>query len=350
MRYVSAFTGLACLVALLAHAQAPADATGPYDWAGHWPQPVAGDRVLYQVSVFAETPDRVFIGNKGTTPPPGGSHGFDPGYPGATADHLLFTVDHDGKLLEDWSQWAGEFRSLHKIKINPYDAQKRVWVVDRDADQIFVFSHDGKQLLKSYGEKAVEGADGAHFGKPTDVTWLPDGTFFVTDGYVNSRVVKFDKDGHYVMQWGSRGEAPGQFHEPHAIGVNAKRELFVADRLNDRIQVFDTQGKFLRAWKAFGNPAALIVAQDQAVWVIDGKNGRLAKYTAEGKLLSFWGSEGDFPGAMADPHDMSVDPQGALYVSNGHGHRIDKYVPKPGADTAQLVGQPFGTARQRTSP
>ncbi len=317
------------------------DLTGPYDAVAQWLKPVAADRLIYPVSVFAETPDRVFIGNKGTTPLPGNEHGFDPKYPGARADFLLLVVNRQGQVIEDWSQWSHLLGSIHKVKINPYDPQKHVWIIDRASQQVLEFTHDGKTLVKAIGERGVAGADNKHFGRPTDIAWLPDGTFFVSDGYDNTRVMKFDKNGNFLMQWGTKGNSPGQFNEPHGLAVDGQRRVYVVDRLNTRIQIFDENGKFLKQWTGFVSPAAVLVTEDQSVWVLDNGSARVGKYDADGKLLTSWGTKGDFPGGMADPHDFHVDSEGTLYVSNGHGHRIDKYVPKKGADKSLVIGRPY---------
>ena len=129
-------------------------------------------------------------------------------------------VDADGTLIEDWTQWDHLFaggRGPHKVRISPYDPEKHVWIVDDEVDQIFEFTHDGKQLVLTLGEHGVRGSDDKHFARPTDIAWLPDGTFFITDGYVNTRVVKFDKNGKYLMTWGSerfraRPVQPAAFH------------------------------------------------------------------------------------------------------------------------------------------
>jgi len=236
------------------------------------------------------------------------------------------------------------------VKINPYDPEKHVWVIDRASQQVLEFTHDGSKLVRAIGERGVAGSDDRHFGRPTDIAWLPDGTFFVSDGYDNTRVVKFDASGRFLMQWGTRGKEPGQFNEPHGIAVDAMRRVYVVDRLNARIQVFDENGKFLAQWTGFESPAAVVVAQDQSVWVLDNGTGRVCKYDTGGHLLYAWGKKGDFPGGMADPHDFSVGSDGALYVSNGHDHRVDKYVPRAGSPPSQLVGQPFAAPTNGHAP
>jgi hypothetical protein len=104
--------------------------------------------------------------------------------------------------VDDWSRWDSKFKRVHKILISPYDPDKRVWVDDDGKCAIFIFSNDGKQLLQTIGEPGVCGDDDKHFNRQTDIAWLPDGTFFVSDGYENTRVVKFDKNGKYLTSWG----------------------------------------------------------------------------------------------------------------------------------------------------
>ena len=153
---------------------------------------------------------------------------LDAGMPGVDYrwEHIVTVFDAQGNLIEDWTQWDKMFRRPHAIYISPYDPQKNVWIVDDYRHAIFKFSNDGKKLLQTIGEPNVPGSDDKHFYRPTFMAWLPDGTFFVADGYQNTRVVKFDKDGKYLMTWGQRGEAgqgkletrPGYFNNVHGIG------------------------------------------------------------------------------------------------------------------------------------
>src|SRR5207237_9160355 len=128
--------------------------------------------------------------------------------------------------------------------------------------QVLEFTHDGKTLVKAIGEKGVAGSDDKHFGRPTDIAWLPDGTFFVSDGYDNTRVVKFDKNGTFLMAWGTKGNAPGQFNLPHSVAVDAKRRVYVVDRMNARIQIFDENGKFIEQWPGFVSPTRVLITDD----------------------------------------------------------------------------------------
>ena len=120
-------------------------------------------------------------------------------------EHCIIVVDANGNIIEDWTQWDKMLRRPHAVYISPYDPEKRVWIVDDYRHAIFMFSNDGKQLLQTIGEPNVHAADDKHFYRPTFMAWLPDGTFFVADGYANTRVVKFDKNGKYLMTWGQTG-------------------------------------------------------------------------------------------------------------------------------------------------
>ena len=326
----------------------PPNATGPYANIAEWLKPLDQGRFIYPLTVFAQSPDRIFIGIGGTSLPLDQKISYEhsswqPEYPGARPDHKVFVVDHTGKVVEEWKQWNDMIQWPHRIRINPYDPEKHVWIIDRTSQQIYEFTNDGKKLLRTLGERNVAGTDKGHFGRPTDIAWLPDGTFFISDGYDNSRVVKFDRNGRYLMEWGTKGTGPGQFQLVHGVAIGANQEVYVVDRDNKRIQVFDVNGKFIRQWPVNERPTTIILDEQQNAWVLEGNpGGRIGKHDpVTGKYLYAWGEQGDFPGAMFAPHDFSVDPAGAIYVSYSPAHRVDKYVPKAGADRSQLIGQSF---------
>ncbi len=331
------------------------DLTGPYDVVANWPQPLGHPGWTWgsQGGVFAETPNKIFIAQRGELPelpPPGplapGLFQF-PRMPIAATgrvprmENCILVVDGNGKLIESWRQHDHLFvggRGPHKIKISPYDPEKHVWVIDDERQQIFKFTNDGKKLVMTLGEAGVKGVDDKHFGRPTDIAWLPDGTFFISDGYINTRVVKFDKNGKFLMTWGTPGQGPGEFRLPHAIDIDKQGRIYVADRSNRRVQIFDANGKYLDEWPQINSPYHLMVTADQHVAVFDGNTNRLLKYDLNGKLLSHWGTYGSFPGGFWAVHQFSVDQDGNLYTSEVFGGRTQKFRPKPGADPMKLIG------------
>jgi DNA-binding beta-propeller fold protein YncE len=341
-------SGLTFIASAADNKPAPANATGPYDYVPGWLKPVVAGRNIYPLSVFAQSPDRVFITSGGTSAPLDpkvdyGGNSWRKEFPDAIPDHKLYVVDRNGKVIEDWMQWNDLIQWPHRVRINPYDPEKHVWIIDRTSQQIYEFTNDGKKLLRTLGERNVAGTDKKHFGRPTDIAWLPDGTFYISDGYDNSRVVKFDKNGNYLLEWGTKGTGPGQFNLVHGVTVGPNRHIYVADRDNKRVQIFDENGKFLSQFQTKERPTTVLVDMNQNVWAVEGTpGGRLGKHdVATGKYVYEWGAMGDFAGSMSEPHDISIDSEGAIYLSHSPLQRVDKYVPKPGADKSLLVGQRF---------
>jgi hypothetical protein len=256
----------------------------------------------------------------------------------------VLLLDADGNVIEEWKQWEHLLNMPHRITISPYDPEKSVWIVDRDNSQIFKFSHDGKKLLMTLGEKGVIKSDDTHFGRPADIGFLPDGSFLVADGYDNTRIIKFDKNGKRLATWGTKGNGPGQFKvQVHDVAVDQRGRIYVGDRGNDRVQIFDADGKYLDEWDNISRPSFIWVTKDGYVWVVAGTDNRIAKYDMGGKLLTSWGVYGVTQGKFDDPHDLSVDAAGNLYVSMWSLKKIglEKFVPNPNADPRRLVHAAF---------
>jgi len=341
------------------HKKGGEDETGPYEVVPNWPQPIAGPGYVWgsQGGAFAESPNRVFLLSRGELKLPEKLPNNFNGYYGSIGSasrsesapdvmrNCIVIVDANGKMVESWTQWDHLFeggRGPHTVKISPYDPQRRVWVVDDMRQQVFVFSNDGKQLLMTLGVAGVAGEDDKHFGRPTDIAWLKDGTFFVSDGYTNTRVVKFDKNGKYLMAWGTKGTDPGQFRTPHSIATDPdSRRVYVADRTNQRIQIFDENGKFLDQWPDIRSAYHIMMTADHHLWIVDGVTDRFLKYDLEGNLLSSWGTHGTFPGALWGVHQFSVDSDGNVYAAETFGGRTQKFRPRPGADPSKLIGKPI---------
>jgi peptidylamidoglycolate lyase len=345
---------LAVSTPALAQEKGGLDDTGPYDVVAGWFKPGIQGWDQRAVSVNAEDPNRVFVGfvDRNDT---------RAGHPLLAADgsvmkektvvvrddknlakgdvNNLMVLNAEGKIIENWSQWNGEISIAHHIVIDPYDPAHHVWVVDRFNHRLLKFTNDGKQLVMKIGEKGVAGNDQTHFGDPASMTFMPDGSFYVADGYTNSRVVKFDKNGKYVTAWGTKGSGNSQFSLVHAIGIDANRRLYVADRVNNRIQVFDENGKYLDQWPNVRSVTRVVATDDGGIWVAAAGYNRFAKFDQNGKLLYHWGTLGSEPGQTDNPHQYDVDKAGNLYVADANNNRIVKFTPKKTADKTRLIGQ-----------
>jgi DNA-binding beta-propeller fold protein YncE len=381
------------------------DDYGPYEVVADWPKPLSQlpghEKWTWGTvnAVFAESPNRIFIGQRGELPllrrpvntplpqfgpslsfpvsqlpfrnagqgpvasPPGpegqgsdgegggrwqGRYGVD-----ARWEHILNVIDANGKIVESWTQWDKMFKRVHAIYINPYDPEKNVWVVDDFRDVLFKFSNDGKKLLQTIGTQDKEGDDEQHFGGPNCLAWLPDSTMFVADGSHNGRVVKFDKDGKYLMAWGQKGNPPNDtrpayMNDVHGIAVDpVTRRVYVVDRKNRRIQVFDENGKFLDQWSTGEIPSELLfmyMSADRHIWVSDAFMAKFIEYDLGGHLLYTWGTFGDWPGAIFGPHSISVDQEGNFYVAETLNGRVQKFRPRKDANPDFLVGVPVRSA------
>jgi hypothetical protein len=255
--------------------------------------------------------------------------------------NCIFIVNSRGQLIETWTQWDHLFEGTngpHKIRISPYDPERRVWVVNERRNQIHVFSNDGERLLMELGEAFVEGTDETHFGLPQDVAFLQDGSVLVADGITNSRVVKFDSEGRFVTSWGTRGDGVSQFNGVHAVATDARGLVYVADRNNDRVQVFNSNGNHLDTWTGLSFPNDVFVTADQDIWVADNQPPQMVKFDTNGNRLYSWMLDAG-PQRFGEVHEMAVDAEGSWYGSDNLLGRTQKFVPRPGADPDLLIGQ-----------
>jgi DNA-binding beta-propeller fold protein YncE len=260
--------------------------------------------------------------------------------PGTETRNCIVVVDRNGKMIEAWTQWDKLFEgggSPHKIRISPYDPEKHVWVVNDGKHTIHEFTNDGKQLVLTIGEAGVAGDDATHFGLPQDLAFLPDGSILVADGLRNARIAKFDKNGKFISSFGTKGSGPGQLSGVHGIAVDKDGRIFVADRSNRRVQIFDQSGKSLDIWPNLRQANDIVLGADGTVWVVDGTNARLVQFDKNGKRIYFWGTYGMQPGQFWEPHQISIDSEGNLYIADSFGGRTQKYVPSKGADASRLI-------------
>jgi peptidylamidoglycolate lyase len=235
-----------------------------------------------------------------------------------------------GRLVRQWG--AGLFALPHGISVDRHD---NMWITDVALHQVFEFSRDGKLLL-TLGERGVPGNDARHFNRPTDVLVLPDGSFYVADGYRNTRVVKFTAAGKIAFQWGVPGSGRGEFNLPHSLALGPDGSIYVCDRNNARVQKFDRDGQYLSEFRLpeLGRPFAIASLPDGTFAVAGNGGGAGQPDTAgvviidrEGRVRSRFGSFGTGPGQFSAVHDIAAGPDGALYVADVKGPHFQKFVP-----------------------
>lgn len=268
-------------------------------------------------------------------------------------EHCLTIVDGNGNIVETFPQYDHLFKRPHFVTINPYDPEKHIWIVDDHMHAIYKFTNDMKQLVQTIGTPTVKGADGTHFNRPTYLAFLPDSTMFVADGYNGTRVAKFDKNGKFLMDWGQKGNPPhdtrpGYFNNVHGVAVDpVTHRVYVNDRGNHRVQVFDENGKYLNEW-GFGEEPSdihlIYIGADRSLWAFDRGSSKMLKYDLDGHFLYSFGAWGDFPGGFWGVHGFSVDQDGNFYVAEVDSGRVQKFRPRPGVNPAVLVSKPVYSA------
>src|ERR1700722_10663759 len=379
------------------------DPFGGYDVVKDWPQNIdtlpGNEKWTWGAGqgIYAENPNRIFLLFRGELPnikrpetrllpdfgpslqfpigrlpwrdatvsalPGAGGTGQDPddgpklwkGTVGVDAkwENCILVADASGKIIERWTQWDKILKRPHYVTINPYDPEKHVWILDDHMHAIYKFTHDGKELVQTIGTPTMKGADGTHFNRPTYMTWLPDGTMFVADGYNGTRVAKFDKNGKFLMDWGMKGtppndKRPSYFNNVHGIALDPQtRHVFVNDRGNHRVQVFDENGKYLYEWSMGKDPSdvhLIYIGADKMLWAYDRGTSKMLKYDLQGHFLYSWGTWGDFPGGFWGVHGFSVDQDGIFYTAEVDNGRGENFTPRPGANPAYLVSKPIYSA------
>jgi sugar lactone lactonase YvrE len=268
----------------------------------------------------------------------------------------ILELDPSGKVLKNFG--AGMFILPHGIFA---DRDGNVWVTDGvggggtpddtgkhgKGHQIFKFSPDGKVLM-TLGKAGVPGNTADTFNRPSAVIVAPNGDIFVADGHnsppgsqINSRIMKFSKDGKFIKEWGKLGSAPGELNSPHALALDSKGRLFVADRSNNRIQIFTQDGKFIAEWKQFGRPSGIFIDKDDTMYVADSestdqpgygynpgcKRGLRIGSARTGKVTAFI-PDPDPKGASSAAEGVAVDPHGNIYGAEVGPMDLKKYVRK----------------------
>jgi hypothetical protein len=313
------------------------------------------DLYLGEVSgVALNSKGHIFVLHRGNT--------TGPAYGAAAAQLLEF--DADGNYLREIGHNLYAWSFAHTVKV---DAQDNVWVTDKGSDMVIKFTPEGRVDMVFGRKQEASDEDTAPLKHPnpplpardgffrqvTDVAWDAAGNTYVSDGYINSRVAKVDKDGNWLKSWGERGTGPGQFHTPHSIAVDAGGSVYVADRSNRRIQVFDGEGTFLRQFTidapvppdakpaigdmpdeatlaagtfAPGAPWAICFSPppNQILYASDGFPGRIYKLTLEGKLLGMLGRSGKRLKQFGWIHEMTCASPNVLFVAELLNWRVQK--------------------------
>jgi DNA-binding beta-propeller fold protein YncE len=321
------FLGLGlCLAQPQPPSKAPDQGYVPAGWAPH-----EGGLLKYRVAIrFGEEPDTMPDGWKfgrvsaATTDSKGDVYVF---HRGPKADAVV-VFDSKGKYLRSWGK--GFFGNPHGLRA---DKDDNIWAVDNGNHQVYKFTPEGR-LLQTWGTKGQIGTDEKTFNRPTDIAFAANGDFFVSDGYGNHRVVKFDKTGKYLMAWGKAGTGPGQFETPHSIAIDSKGRVYVSDRENNRIQVFTQQGEFLKQWTHLGATQGVFITPQDEMWVMTHRNNveNITYDTLAGRLMKLDLESGKVLGAMESPgHLFTVAKSGEIFVGSLTGNVFRWY---PGWMTA----------------
>jgi peptidylamidoglycolate lyase len=230
----------------------------------------------------------------------------------------VIIFDAHGKYLKTWGE--NEFPGAHALRIL-HDGF--IWITDRKLEQVLKFDLDGK-LLMSIGQKGVSGTNDSNdsFNGVSDVAMAENGNLFVSDGEgPNTRVVKIAPDGKFIKFWGTKGADPGQLNTPHSIAIDSKGRVWVCDRGNKRIQIFDQDGKFLDQMAQFGAASSIVIKKDMVYVAATAPENRITIGTTDGHVLTTIDG-------LNSPHEIAVDSTGAIYAAESNGKAVIKYVKK----------------------
>jgi DNA-binding beta-propeller fold protein YncE len=298
-----------------------------------------------------------------------------PAYAAAATQLLEFSAD--GKFQHEIGHNLYAWSFAHAVKV---DAQDNIWVTDKGSDMVIRFNPDGEVTMVFGRKQEASDEDTAPLKHPnpplppvdglfrqvTDIAFDSDGNGYISDGYINSRIAKVDRNGNWVKSWGTPGTGPGQFRQPHSIAVDEQNRVYVADRGNRRIQVFDSEGNFLRqitidvpydlnARPAIGpkpevpgNPDALKTMQPGAPWTVcitpgpnqvlytsDAYPGRIYKLSLDGHVLGVLGQSGKQLKQFGWIHEIACPSENELWVGELLNWRVQKLILHPERASAE---------------
>ena len=267
----------------------------------------------------------------------------------------LFQFDQNGNFTREIGQGLYGFEMAHGVRV---DSQDNIWTVDEGTNMVIKFSPEGRVLMTmGRRQEAVEGvpatpapgtppppAEPYRFNRPTDVTWDPAGNIFVADGYGNSRVAKYDKNGRFVKAVGTRGTQPSQLNTPHSITADAKGNIYVADRGNRRIQVFDSDLNLVKIYDNVGAPWAVCITPGPHQYLYSSNSnpdnndsrqaavsGEIYKMELDGTIVGKFGKPGKQLGEFSTVHAIDCRNENELVVSEITSWRVQKLILKPTA-------------------
>ena len=276
-RLLGAIVGtLGLLAALAALAATEAPDLG-YRVDADWPSLPSGTHFAEVSAAAVDDDGNIYIFHRGEEP--------------------VMVFSREGKLLRSFGK--GLFDSPHGLRIDP---EGNLWAADSGSHIVVKLSPQGRVLMV-LGRRGQPDLAKERFDRPTDVAFSANGDVYIADGYGNSRVVKYSKDGDYLGEWGKKGVDKGEFNTPHGIITGKAGRVYVADRENFRIQIFDADGKFLEQWKHVGSPFGFAMSDDGFLFMADGYNDRVLKLDPDnGKILGAIGRHGRAPGRFDVVH------------------------------------------------
>jgi peptidylamidoglycolate lyase len=300
-----------------------------FELVSNWPVLSKGYKLGQPTGIGIDKNDHIFVfhraGRKWSTPFPDSV---------ISVNTVLELDNRTGKIINSWG--ADYFIMPHGLTV---DKQNNIWLTDVGLHQIFKFNHEGKLLMK-LGVAKTPANDSLHFNLPTDIAVADDGTFYVSDGYGNSRVVKFSATGKYIKAWGTFGIKPGQFIIPHGIAIDQNNIIYVADRQNNRIQLFDTTGNFIKELKNDKQVEELpSIAIDKAnhLFAIDydptinkdstAKGSTIFEFDSSQQIKNHFGATGSANRITSWFHDIAIDSKGNIYVGDITGLKVLKFKP-----------------------
>lgn len=299
----------------------------------------------------------VYTRTGGSTVSLGGSRTF------MRSGSRLFEFDQTGKFVREIGQGLYAFNFAHAVRVDSHD---NIWTVDEGADTVIEFDPEGRVILNvNRKDEAVPVPDKPAvapappgprspalppvgtglpyaFNKPTDVAWDSAGNIFVTDGHGNSRVTKYDKEARFIKAWGSKGTGPGEFNTPHSIVIDAKDNIYVADRNNHHIQVFDDDGNFKTEYLNVGTPWALCITPGPHQYLYssnsngtgDMDNGEIYKMELDGKILGKFGKAGKLIKEFGTVNALDCRVDNEVFAGEITNWRVQKLTLHPGTANA----------------